>query len=59
MKIGIRLPAWDWIIRLFERNAPETVARANTFGKAKFHREWLNGMFQLNVEVEKPKGKID
>lgn len=55
MKIGIKLPEWKWIIRLFERYAPETTKRANTFGKAKSHREWLHGAFTASVEVEKPK----
>lgn len=55
MKLSIHLPSWDWIIRLFERNAPETIARANRFGKAKSQREWLHGTFAASVEIEKPK----
>lgn len=52
MKISIKLPSWQWIVRLFERSFPETIARAETFGKAKSHREWLGGTFKADVEVE-------
>lgn len=55
MKIIIKLPQWKWIVKLFERSFPETVSRADRFGKAKSHREWLHGTFKADVEVDKPK----
>lgn len=55
MKIGMKLPPWKWLIDLIERRNRETVSRAERFGKAKSHHEWLHGTFQLDVEVEKPK----
>ncbi len=34
MRISVRLPQWDWIAKLFDRWAPNTVERARLHGKA-------------------------
>lgn len=59
MKITLRLPSWAWIMRLFEKNAPNTLARALTHGRAKSHREWFHGMFQASVEIVTLKDDVE
>ncbi len=52
MRISVRLPQWDWIAKLFDRWAPNTVERARLHGKAGSSKRWLGGIVEVETIVE-------
>lgn len=55
MQINIKLPNWDWIVRIIERLTPNTLTRSKAWGKARSERQWLRGAIKASVEIEQPK----